>query len=534
MSQSMNQAPEAAQWPGIRPSGHPVWQEIKIGLVALSLANLAFISSWFTMLYDADFGYYNKFPVNKASLLALAVNISWLTALAWVFMRVLRRQPNRWLHLAVHVVFFFLLLLPLDFCRTFVCHISDYQLLQFLRKPAAFSGLLVLLAAILWQHRRVARFSAVLVGVLSPLALLTVTKTMMLCVGLEHLAQATSIPLLPPPGPVQEGRPRVVWIIFDEFDQRVAFDQRPSRVRMPEFDRLLQESLHATNAYSPAHCTLFSMPALISGHRFSFVSIKNDSDLSVTFADTTDTNSWREMPSVFSAARELGFNTALVGWFHPYDRVLGKFLNYCLWYPHPMDEAARASTFSAAMRREILCTTGTLHRRMLYLDICVDTLAGSLSLVTNRTYGLLLLHLPPPHKPGIYLPSQDRFTVLSMSKSTGYLNNLGLVDRELGSLRRAMETSGQWNKTWLLVSTDHAWRESRYYDGQLDLRVPFVVRAPGADKAITYSAQVNTVLTHDLILAILRGELTNQEDVAPWLDAHPRAEPTIVGNGQSE
>jgi hypothetical protein len=61
-----------------------------------------------------------------------------------------------------------------------------------------------------------------------------------------------------------------------------------------------------------------------------------------------------------------------------------------------------------------------------------------------------------------------------------------------------------------------------------------VVRAPGADKAITYSPQVNTVLTHDLILAILRGELTNQEDVAPWLDAHPRMEPTIVGNGQSE
>jgi hypothetical protein len=303
---------------------------------------------------------------------------------------------------------------------------------------------------------------------------------------------------------------------------------------MPEFDRLLQESLHATNAFAPAHCTLFSMPALISGHRFSYVSLKNNSDLSVTFADTTQTNSWREMPSVFSAARELGFNTALVGWFHPYDRVLGKFLNYCLWYPHPVYEAARAPTFGAAMRREIGCLTGTLHRRLLHLDICLDTLTGSLSLVTNGTYGLVLLHLPPPHKPGIYLPDQDRFTVLSMSKSTGYLNNLGLADRELGSLRRAMETSGQWNKTWLIVSTDHAWRESRYYDGQLGLRVPFVVRAPGADKAITYSPQVNTVLTHDLILAILRGELTNQEDVAPWLDAHPRMEPTIVGNGQSE
>jgi arylsulfatase A-like enzyme len=97
-----------------------------------------------------------------------------------------------------------------------------------------------------------------------------------------------------------------------------------------------------------------------------------------------------------------------------------------------------------------------------------------------------------------------------------------------------MESSGQWDKTWLIVSTDHAWRESNYYDGQMDLRVPFIVKAPDAHKAITYSAQFNTVLTHDLILAILRGELINQENVAPWLEAHPRTEPTIVGNGQAE
>jgi hypothetical protein len=37
---------------------------------------------------------------------------------------------------------------------------------------------------------------------------------------------------------------------------------------------------------------------------------------------------------------------------------------------------------------------------------------------------------------------------------------------------------------------------------------------------LTYSNQFNTVLTHDLILAILRDQVTNQSGVAAWLDTH--------------
>ena len=54
-----------------------------------------------------------------------------------------------------------------------------------------------------------------------------------------------------PPGPVHEGQPRVVWIIFDEADYRMIFEQRPASLEMPEFDRLREESLSANNAISP-------------------------------------------------------------------------------------------------------------------------------------------------------------------------------------------------------------------------------------------------------------------------------------------
>jgi hypothetical protein len=333
--------------------------------------------------------------------------------------------------------------------------------------------------------------------------------------------QHVSEPALPPMSRVREGQPRVVWMIFDETDQRVAFEQRPPRVGMPEFDRFLRESLSATNAYPPGNNTIESIPGLTTGLRVSEAFPTNSSQLILKLTDSGRTVSWSELPSVFDSARDLGFNTALVGWYHPYPRVLGRSLNYCSWYPIMFIQPVPALTFGGAMRDELECVAWYLHLRHLYVNICRATLADSLSLVTNASYGLIFLHLPPPHRPWVFDPATGRFTLLDMSKAAGYFNNLALADRTFGKLRAAMEASNQWNRSWIIVSADHSWRASAEYDGRRDFRVPFLVKAPGPNQPVVYSPAINTLLTHDLILAILRSELTNQQQVVPWLDSHP-------------
>jgi hypothetical protein len=137
--------------------------------------------------------------------------------------------------------------------------------------------------------------------------------------------------------------------------------------------------------------------------------------------------------------------------------------------------------------------------------------------------------LPAPHRPGVYRPKSGKFSVLSTSKVIGYFNNLVFADRELGALRRAMETAGEWDKTWLIISADHSWRESLLYDKKRDMRIPFLVKTPGANGPMTYSQPFNTILTHNLILAILRGEVTNQQDTVRWLEAHGRQIAPVTG-----
>jgi hypothetical protein len=500
------------------PLPHLTRQKIKDAIVALSLATLCFIGVEFDLLFDYN-RFFTKIPVTVPILLALMVNILGFALIAWLVMQVLHRFSNKLLHLSVHLLFLILLLLPLDFLRTSYFKLADYQIVAYFKQPVVIVFALVVLAMLVWGHQLVAKIAAVIVGIFSPLAFLLLVKDIFLCLGVIHLQQC--FPQIPPPlNVVQKSQPRVIWIIFDETDYRLAFEQRPANVQLPEFDRLQQQSLSATSAYPPGDATIMSMPALILGQRISGVSYDNSCDLTITFAESGATSTWSGQPSVFSEARTLGANTAVVGWYIPYDHILGNVLNFCAWYAYPTFEPSRAKTFGAGMVQQICSLGEAFDIRHMFVMLHRDSLQASLSVVTNSIYGLTLLHLPAPHKPGVYLPDKDEFTIWGMPKTVGYFDNLMLADRELGELRHAMESSGEWNKTWIILSADHSWRESKLYDGKRDYRVPFLVKPPGMNEPITFSHQFNTVVTHDLILDILRRQIVDEQSLESWLEAH--------------
>ncbi len=524
MNPPAHDTPAANEHGGYIPLPRPLKQKIKDGIVALAVANWCFVAAWFHLLFSGGC-YFKKLPVAPIELLALAVNILGMALIVWLGIGLWRRSRSRLLQLVLEMAFLFTLVFVSGFIRYQLFHWSVGGLRGPLHRPDLLLVLLVIAAGLIWKHRLVARIAALIIAMTFPVALLTLAKITLLCLNVTHLRECTYSAPPPPFLSVPEGQPRVVWIIFDEADYRLAFAQRPAGLRLPEFDRLRQEALCADVAYPPGDATIISMPALISGRRLS--SVRNDDcDLALTFADTGATTDWSALASIFSRARELGVNTALVGWYHPYGRLLGGSLNYCSWYSM---RPGRSTTFGGAIQQQIASLAEFTDVPPLFIKICQDSLKDALSLVANPTYGLILLHLPPPHGPWVYLPEKNEFTAWGTDEPAGYLNNLALADHELGDLRRVMETAGQWDKTWLILSADHSWRASKLYDGVRDYRVPFMVKSTGVGQSLTYSNQFNTVLTHDLILAILRGEVTNQSTTAAWLDTHGKPELPVPG-----
>jgi hypothetical protein len=141
-----------------------------------------------------------------------------------------------------------------------------------------------------------------------------------------------------------------------------------------------------------------------------------------------------------------------------------------------------------------------------------------------------MVHWPIPHHPNIYSRSQLR---TSSSKGRSYIDNLALVDRTVGDIRRAMESNGTWSSTAVLISSDHWWRadsvwrkrvewtaeDEASFAGQIDRRVPFILKLFGSEEnGVRLTVPFNTVLTHDLLLAILRGEVSHNNDAAAWIE----------------
>lgn len=494
------------------------WRDL---IFALSLANFCFIQSWHGLFFQNSFGYYNRIPVNRISLMALLINIFAVAAVLWLVGRVCRRLNWRALWFAASVAVCVLTLVPLNFARTHFWNFTGARASGLLTEPWVIAVAVVLALGVLWFHRLAAKFVIIAYVVLSPMLLLTVGKCAWWIIRPPPAAAETVAPMTAP-GRTQ---PRVVWILLDELDQRIGFEARPAGVQMPELSRLYSECFHATNAFPPAGSTMYSLPALTIGREVRSATPISASELALG----PNLPAWSATEHVFARARALGFTTALAGWFHPYGRVLGRHLDRCVWASYPPFEEERGFNLGEAILNQLSAVLSQFQQRRLQIRTFKSLQSASLNFLTNSPAGLTFLHLPVPHHPGIYDPKRDRLTLWNYSRHAGYLDNLTLADRLFGNLRRALEQSGTWEQTWIIVSSDHWWRDAR----QIDHRVPLIIKGPGKNEPMLYSKPLTTTISYHLVLAALKGELTQPSELPQWFDAHRLDPPARYGpNGQ--
>ncbi len=334
---------------------------------------------------------------------------------------------------------------------------------------------------------------------------------------------------------------RVVWIIFDELSEAITFANRPPGLELPNFDRLRTESFHATAADSPAGFTVNSIPSLLLGQRVE-AAPRGPADLEIQMAGRPEA-SWSSLPNVFDTARGLGFNTALVGWYHPYGRLLNHSLSECfwtaMWLPIEVEEPSTPESFAASMwdRARLQADAFPLiHRlpslapeiryRQQTLDRFEYIRDRAIEVAADPSVGLVFLHLPVPHPPAIYDRARHELTA---GGSRGYLDSVALADLTLAALRRHMEETGVWNQTAVLVSSDHSWRISMWRDqrewNQEDetvsplnsVHVPFLLKLPGQATGVLYGQSFNTVVSSRIVTAILAGELKLPDGIAPLI-----------------
>lgn len=512
-----------------RETGSSLMSDMACGM---SLANLCFIANWIPILTlgDPKVVYYRMTPPDFGLLFTLLVDIVSLGMLLFLFLRFqASSSPSK--RCAGFILFLAVSAIALNELRALVLAELPNSYAKFLW-TAFFPAFAV--ASILRPYRARRAWSAFLI-ITSPLfPILAANGTWFYSRAGLSLADDPHASMLAPVRPN-----RAIWIIFDELDERLAFDARPERVRMPEFDRLRRESLFAGEALPPAPETLRSLPSLITG-RTVVDARRTEDDLQLRFAGVQDTTAWSKTTNIFRRAHAAGFNTALSGWFHPYCRVIGQDLCACAW--DNAEGVTRAlvvedflkskslfekSAYLASWRQINMPIIRSLERerhieeeRLIY--------RSAARMLRNRDLNLVLIHLPIPHRPGIWNEREKAFT----TKDANYLDNMILTDRVLGEIRRTMEASGDWQRSAILVSSDHPfrvdmWRKTPYWNPEMERvtagkqspYIPFLLKLPGQREGLVYGRKFNTILSSDLLLDVLNGRLKTASEASAWLDS---------------
>jgi len=149
---------------------------------------------------------------------------------------------------------------------------------------------------------------------------------------------------------------------------------------------------------------------------------------------------------------------------------------------------------------------------------------------------LLFVHFPTPHLFAIYDAKRKDFT---LSEKTTYFDNLALVDRTVGELRRTLEQAGLWDSTTLLITADHGLRYALWHGGlnwtpEFDRlleagqspTVPFILKLAGESKPLVYESPFSNVVSGDLGLAVVHGDVSTAAQAAAWISG--RADPQNV------
>jgi hypothetical protein len=271
-----------------------------------------------------------------AQYAAAAANVALLGIVLFGAIRLMRRIRYRYGAAWTAPIVVFLAVLPANAARSYL-GVYLPMLRSGLLVSAGVYGTIVLytiallcLAFLLFQIRT--HLATIAMGALLWFAPLLAVE---IAGALLHLRaanpQAYANGPLAPAFALKPDAPRVVWIIFDELDYRLLFPERPASVEAPEFERLRSQCVFATRATTPSDATLVSIPSLLTGRQILNPSPSGPGAMTAKFVGASQPQRLDRMPTIFSAARLLGRNTAAAGWYLPYCRVFNADLTSCFW-----------------------------------------------------------------------------------------------------------------------------------------------------------------------------------------------------------
>src|SRR5262249_52884029 len=158
------------------------------------------------------------------------------------------------------------------------------------------------------------------------------------------------------------------------------------------------------------------IPALVTGRLVAEAQPSSCNELMIKFDGASEPVGWSTQPNVFSRAREIGGASAVVGWYHPYCRVIGGDLTRCTFtaVANEMDAGGQGDHRSMIEHLRMVGDAAQVIRTVLPVAMKygerweIDS-AESLNRIAQESAGappdgslsLVMVNFPAPHSPSL-------------------------------------------------------------------------------------------------------------------------------------
>jgi len=275
----------------------------------------------------------------------------------------------------------------------------------------------------------------------------------------------------------------IIFIVFDELSYQYLYKDRDIKEDYKNIKFFSDESNNYHSAFSPGKRTLVSIPSYIAGKKLDNVMLFNNEIKSKGADGKFEENPFlRE--NIFTHAMQLGYKTALVGWYHNYCEFLSNVLDFCDAYSiyKFVPKNAEFSIFHPFATNLILLP----YRKpsgFLKIPVSVRSHSNAVKRILNSTKyafenftgALMFIHFPIPHKPFIFdgenfVTIFDAFT----ESDKNYNNQLMLVDKVFGEVLKKLKDLEIYDTSTIILTSDHNFRIK--FDDEKVKQVPLLIK----------------------------------------------------------
>ncbi len=453
-------------------------------LISISLANLCLLRSWAEVppYLDSQDAQLLRFWPGLTFCMALLINITIRAAIFSSLMYAGRRIPGfiPWLKRGFILLLLFLL-------NTFANYGLSRERVEIIQRVLG-KGLpvILLIGAIGFIYLMIRlpnwffRAASLTLLVVSPLALVTGATILSMKPGpsdlnslsKNHRSSSSSNGL------------RVIWILVDEWDNRLTYSYRWDDISLPALDAFRDQAIVFNDAQPSANETKLCIPTILTGQNVTGIKIDGN-DAELTLDDGKRTLNFSTIPNIFSKLAAKGFSSSVIGWYLPYCRLIGQWTQDCEWWEASFIGTPRSMSFSRQMLLQARLFFETRNHSPFgqpakfqgYMETHQAMTQKLMHAAIDANLDLVFAHVPYMHRPFFYNRESNKFD-LKGNPISGYWDSMVLWDRILGQLIQTIESSPVSARTAIVLTADHSLRISGLLDGRKDPRVPLMIRTP--------------------------------------------------------